>query len=391
MKQLVKQIRETFFNPVLYFLPTFVFMLVNEFFGVKLAWEASFPVAFLLVFYIYFIYKRVFLWHGVFATVYLIIGLASSIIPKSNFIFQQIDEVLLILFLLFVVFQKDSLSKIAIKTVSHKLPMTNNEVELKRNSISIIFIVSVYLLSLIGVYLFAGEEAIREKYLYYLRLAFAFAIITYAFVQTFRVLFVRHRLAGEDWLPVVDNSGQVIGSVSYQPDSAGGERLMNPVVRLYFIEDNKLLLQRRSAEDRSEPNLWDASVSRKVRLSASVESTVKEKTEELYGIEPENLLFLTNYIYYGEFCDNYIYLFVTCRTEGIDPNPDKLYASKWWTLRQIEENLGGGVFSERFETEFQILKRSGLLDGEVFCDCDCKLRNVIISASDNKNSIQGNE
>lgn len=50
--------------------------------------------------------------------------------------------------------------------------------------------------------------------------------------------------------------------------------------------------------------------------------------------------------------------------------------AKWWTAKQIEENLESGIFTENFKTEFDLLKRSGLLES-VQCECECTLKDVI--------------
>ena len=55
--------------------------------------------------------------------------------------------------------------------------------------------------------------------------------------------------------------------------------------------------------------------------------------------------------------------------------------TKWWTQKQIDENLGAGVFTERFEKEYGILKRSGLLEISG-CDCECQLKDLIREVSD---------
>ena len=60
MRSLKKQICESFFNPILYFLPTLVFIAADDFWGINNAWKISFPVAFALVFYVYFMYRRMF-------------------------------------------------------------------------------------------------------------------------------------------------------------------------------------------------------------------------------------------------------------------------------------------------------------------------------------------
>lgn len=374
MQSLKKQISESFYNPILYFLPTLVFIVVDDFWGLNNAWKISFPVAFALVFYVYFQYRRMFIWHGVLAVGYLIVGLLSTIASGILPVFGYVDELLFFILLTIMIFQKKSLEKIAYKTLPHELPMSNNENELFRVAKILMMVTLFYLL--VALVLEALNAPDQERLLNIVKYCYAFGIGFFGIFETIRVFIVRNRLMNEDWLPVVDEEGKVTGSVQYQPGTESESRLMHPVVRLYFIENGKIFLQQRKANDRSEPLHWDASISRQVRMSESIIMALKKFTRKLYQIEPLKYLFLTNYIYHGKFSNQYIYLFVLCKSDGIQPQEGEVYLTKWWTQKQIEAELGAGVFTERFEKEYEYLKRSGLLEQDG-CDCDCALKQMI--------------
>lgn len=374
MQSLKKQISESFYNPILYFLPTLVFIVVDDFWGLNNAWKISFPVAFALVFYVYFQYRRMFIWHGVLAVGYLIVGLLSTIASEILPVFGYVDELVFFILLTIMIFQKKSLGKIAYKTLPHELPLSNNENELFRVAKILMMITMFYLL--VALVLEALNAPNQDKLLNIVKYCYAFGVGFIGIFETIRVFIVRNRLMNEDWLPVVDEEGKVTGSVQYQPGTESESRLMHPVVRLYFIENGKIFLQQRKANDRSEPLHWDASLSRQVRMSESIIMALKKFTRKLYQIEPLKYLFLTNYIYHGKFSNQYIYLFVLCKSDGIQPQEGEVYLTKWWTQKQIEAELGAGVFTERFEKEYEYLKRSGLLEQDG-CDCDCALKQMI--------------
>lgn len=374
MQSLKKQISESFYNPILYFLPTLVFIVVDDFWGLNNAWKISFPVAFALVFYVYFQYRRMFIWHGVLAVGYLIVGLLSTIASEILPVFGYVDELVFFILLTIMIFQKKSLGKIAYKTLPHELPLSNNENELFRVAKILMMITLFYLL--VALVLEALNAPNQDKLLNIVKYCYAFGVGFIGIFETIRVFIVRNRLMNEDWLPVVDEEGKVTGSVQYQPGTESESRLMHPVVRLYFIENGKIFLQQRKANDRSEPLHWDASISRQVRMSESIIMALKKFTRKLYQIEPLKYLFLTNYIYHGKFSNQYIYLFVLCKSDGIQPQEGEVYLTKWWTQKQIEAELGAGVFTERFEKEYEYLKRSGLLEQDG-CDCDCALKQMI--------------
>lgn len=374
MQNLKKQISESFFNPILYFLPTLVFIVADDFRGMNYAWKISFPIAFALVFYVYFMYRRMFVWHGVLSVCYLVIALLSTVAADVLPIFGYVDEFLFLLFIALMIFQKTSLEKIASKTLPHELPMSNNENELFRVAKVLFAIVLSYLI--LALIFGALNTENKENLLNLLKYAYALSVFFIAIYETIRVFIVRNRLLNEDWLPVVDENGRVMGSVHYQPGVTTDKRLMHPSVRLYFIENGKLFLQQRNPDDYTDPLCWDASLSRQVRMSESITMALKKFSWKLYKVEPVKFLFLTKYIYHGKFSDQLVHLFVLCKSEGLQPQEGEVYRTKWWTQKQIETELGSGVFAERFEKEYKILKRSGLLEQDG-CDCDCALKQMI--------------
>ena len=137
-----------------------------------------------------------------------------------------------------------------------------------------------------------------------------------------------------------------------------------------------MFLRQRKPDDNTDASLWDTPVSRHVRIGESVEQSLRLKSKLYYNVEPVKFLFLTNYKIENKTEFQFVYLFVLCKTDGLTPTKDKVQATKWWTINQIEENIATGIFTERFKKEFELLKRSGLLEHES-CDCECALKNMI--------------
>ena len=379
MKQLKRQIRESFFNPILYFLPALVFMVADDFWGENIAWKVSFPIALGLMYYVFFMYKRLFIWHGMLAVCYLIIGLISSLVPDTYLFLKYIDEFIFILFILLMIIQKNALGTLGSKALPFKLPMSNNENELFRVAKVLMIIVLVY--SMLLFFFDLSELENKQIPINYLKYLYAFTLIFVGLFETIRVFIIRSRLFNEDWVPVVDENGKVTGSIQYQPNTPNEERLIHPVVRLYFVDNGMIYLQQRKPDDVSEPHLWDASISRLVRMTESIDMVLQRYTKKLYNQEQEKFLFLTNYIHKRKFYDQYIYLFVSCKKDGLEPQKEEIFQTKWWTTKQIEDNIGTGAFTERFEKEFDFLNRSGLLEHDI-CECECVLKDSLNNKPD---------
>ena len=87
-------------------------------------------------------------------------------------------------------------------------------------------------------------------------------------------------------------------------------------------------------------------------------------------------MYLSNYTVEGKNEYQYAFLFVSCLQAEYKMNTASNEQSKWWTQRQIEDNLKDGIFSDNFKQEFDLLQRSGLLETGK-CECNCKMRDVI--------------
>ena len=87
-----KYIRESFFNPILHILPTLIFLVLDDVYGITTAWVVSFPVALLLFGYVLLFYKTIFRWHFFSIGIYLIIGAIVTFfenkITGNHFIFR---------------------------------------------------------------------------------------------------------------------------------------------------------------------------------------------------------------------------------------------------------------------------------------------------------------
>ena len=87
-------------------------------------------------------------------------------------------------------------------------------------------------------------------------------------------------------------------------------------------------------------------------------------------------MYLSNYSVEGKNEKQYAFLFVSCLQTEYRLSPSTLEQTKWWTQRQIEDNLNDGIFSENFKMEYDLLQRSGLLETGK-CECNCRMRDVI--------------
>ncbi len=376
MDKLKKQISESFFNPILYFLPLMVFILGNNFFGLTLAWKISFPVAMLAIFYVHKYYSRLFIWYLILAASYLLIGFIFTLTQEYNFItpfFYYFDDVLFIALMLFLLLFKDTLRRIARRTLHPRMPMSNNIDELFRATQNLLIIISVF--TLIFLFLEYKFNDIYHHYILYLNYFYLGIMFLLVLYETARVLFIRSRLIKEDWVPIVSKHGEVIGSEPYLSRVFGECKYRHPVVRMHVIQDGKILMQKHPDNDKNHPQMWDTAINSHVKVGESIQEALVKTVKTIFNAELKNTVFLSNYSYENNVELEYVFLFVTCCIPQSNISENKSIHTKWWTPKQIKENFNSGIFTEEFKHEYKLLERGGLIFS-VHCVCDCELKEL---------------
>ena len=162
----------------------------------------------------------------------------------------------------------------------------------------------------------------------------------------------------EEFFPVVDENGNVIGKESREQCHAK-TFILHPVVHLHvFNSKGDLYLQKRSDLKDIQPGKWDTSVGGHIRYGESVEKALlREAGEELSlkGFEPK---FLMRYIHQSSIEREMINVYYTVFDGVIEPDHDEVSEGRFWSILEIESNIGKGVFTPNFEKEFLKVKKA---------------------------------
>ena len=162
MQTLRKQIKESFFNPVLHLMPLLIFLAVDDFYGMNMGWKISFPIALGLLIYVYFVYNRIFTWHMIFTALFVVVGVIAGVetmLPFRLVNDELIYEVVVLssMFLL-LVFRKPIQKKIS-SVISSVIPMSNNFNELYR----VIWALFAVLLFYVSAYLVIDATILNDS------------------------------------------------------------------------------------------------------------------------------------------------------------------------------------------------------------------------------------
>jgi len=376
MQKFKKQIKESFFNPVLHLLPLLIFLVVDDFFGMTMGWKISFPIAIGLLIYMYFIYNRIFTWHLIFTILFFAVGIIASLetlLPERLVSNELIYEIVVLISLLSLLIFRKQIQKLITGMISGLIPMSNNFNELYRVIKALFIVLFVYVSASLLV-----EATIKENSLYLLMLQYIYlgVIVFLSLYEMLRVQLVRSKLFKEEWWPIVSTQGKIIGSIEHLTSLKDDKKYTHPVVHVLLIDKSMVLLKKRPFNDPESPDLWDSSISNHVKIGETIEKCVERSAEEKYALNNFRFMYLSNYSVEGKNEKQYAFLFVSCLQAEYKLNQDNQEQTKWWTQRQIEDNLKDGIFSENFKVEFDLLQRSGLLETGK-CECTCKMRDVI--------------
>lgn len=168
------------------------------------------------------------------------------------------------------------------------------------------------------------------------------------------------RDAGCEYFPVVEPNGLVIGR-SVRAYCHSGAKPLHPVVHIHIIDRySRIYLQKRSMRKEIQPGKWDTAVGGHVSFGEGFhEAAFREASEEL-GLTEFNPIHIETYIFESEIEKEMVCIFAAVGSYDLVPDRDEVDEGRWWPIEEIDANLGKGLFTTNFESEFRMI-RSALL------------------------------
>lgn len=166
-------------------------------------------------------------------------------------------------------------------------------------------------------------------------------------------------------VPIVDENGLVIARAAREychrsedtPQPEGEPLLLHPVVHLQIVDRySRLFLQHRSPNKETYPGRWDTAVGGHVSYGEYYEEALFREAGEELGLYDFHPQYMDNYIAGDELDREMVGMYVTVGSFDLHPENYEVSEGRYWTLDEIEANLGKDVFTPEFENEYRIYK-----------------------------------
>ena len=159
----------------------------------------------------------------------------------------------------------------------------------------------------------------------------------------------------EEIFPIVNSEGEVIGSAT-RSECHAGTFILHPVVHLHiFNSKGELYLQKRVMTKKIQPGKWDTAVGGHVDYGENVEVALLRETREELGVKDFVPEFLMRYEFRSTIEAEMVYIY-RCTYDGpFAPDSAEVDEGRFWSLDEIRDNIGKGVFTPNFESEIEHL------------------------------------
>lgn len=170
-----------------------------------------------------------------------------------------------------------------------------------------------------------------------------------------------HRYAREEWLPLVNEKGEITGQAA-RSVCHSGSKLLHPVVHLHIINsENEIFLQKRSMKKDLLPGKWDTAVGGHIGINEKIEQALKREAHEELGIRAFQAKPIGNYIWESPREKELVFSFLCTEYDQIEIDNDEVDEGRYWSVLEIEKAMGKGALTPNFEHEYlTLIKKIGL-------------------------------
>lgn len=332
-------------------LPLFIFIAADEIWGTEIGIYVALTFGLGELIFIYIKEKRIDRFVIIDTILLVVLGLISILLENDIFfkLKPALIEAILCTVLGISAFSKKNIMLLMTQRYMKGVNFTKAQEKQMLRSIKIMFwIFTIHTLLIIYSAYFMSKEmwVFISGGLFYILFAVFFL---YEFLRSKLKM---NKFKKEEWLPLVDNEGKIVGKAQ-RSECHSNKELLHPVVHVHiFNNKGELYLQKRPETKDTQPGKWDTSVGGHISFGESLEQALKKEIREETGLENLDCKFFKKHIWVSDIETELVYIFVANYNQLINHINDEIADGRFWKISEIEENLGKQIFTPNFEFEF---------------------------------------
>ena len=327
-------------------LPLFIYIVAEEIWGATIGLYVALGTGILQLVYFYVKDKRIDKFVLFDTSLILILGLVSIIF--DNNIFFKLKPALIESILLFLIaFSLFSSHNVVLKMSKRYLQdgieiKQEQENAMRKQMMIMLAMLVVHIALIIYSAYFMSEAA-------WAFISGALFYILIGFWAVFMFVYTRIKMNCTEWLPVVNDKGEVLGKASRE-ECHNNPDLLHPVVRIHiFRKDGKLLLQKRSKKSEVEPGKWDAACAGHVQYGENAEQALARELHEEVGLKIDKYQAIHQRIFRFEKNSELVLLYFAISDEPGKANPKEVEEIDNFSIEDIErmkDSMTGAILEE---------------------------------------------
>ena len=345
--------------------PLLVFLLADEIWGMKVGLVVAVSIG-LLEMLVTWIREKKLDRFVLLDTLLLLLLSALSYLFENEIFFKvkpaMIDLVLLAMISLSLFTKIDPLGSMSQRYLNG-VKMNGNQKELFRKNLWVMFwMVLVHTLLVLWAAFFLSKEiwAFISSFVLFIMMGgyLGFELIR----QKLRKKNIPVSPDVEEWLPMVDEEGRILGK-ALRSYCHNGSKILHPVVHLHLLgPDRSLFLQKRATTKLIQPGKWDTAVGGHLAYGETIEESLKREAFEEIGLQDFEAVPALKYRWDSAVEAELVYSFIAYRGKPNAISSVEITEGKFWKISEIERNIGKGIFTPNFEHEYSLLKKAGFLN-----------------------------
>jgi len=336
------------------FLPLFVFIAADEIWGTETGLIVAIAFGVVQLIITYFKEKRLDRFTLLDTALIVVMGCIS--LSFNNDIFFKLKpaliELILCLILGISVFTPANIMFAMSKRYMGDMQFNKEQEKLMKQSLLIMFIIFSAHTALV---IYSAFYMSKETWAFISGGLFYILFGVYALIEFIRAKIKKKKLHSEEWVPLVDEKGKIIGQAP-RSEVHKNKKLLHPVVHLHVINSKKeIYLQKRPMFKDTQPGKWDTAVGGHVSINETIEQALTREVKEEIGIELTNANTFAQYVWKSDVESELVFSFITFNDGPLFPDKKEVDEGKFWAVNEIKKNIGKGIFTPNFENEFEML------------------------------------